>query len=458
MLSHREHCVQYPFNKGNVIKSSHIFLQREVTMKNGIILIMCLILQTSALSVEFAGGTGEPNDPYQIATVEQLISIGSNSDLLEKSYVLVADLDMDPNLPGGRIFEDALIATDDSDGVGSYSGLPFRGVLDGRGHTIANLHIDGEYGYDAGLFGILSGLVKDLRLTDVVVSGSPCGAIAGRNDGMILRCSVTGLVSGGEDVGGLVGTLSSGSLVECRAQIQVTGVQKVGGMIGDSLNGTLMRCEVQGQISGDTIIGGLSGRQTNNSIIECRFEGTVMGVDYVGGLVGFNSGGYNIILRSSANCDVIAEGTVGGLVGFTLGTSQVSDCYAQGTITGSVLGGLAGKADEDQYWVNSYAACEFVPLKVGDEEPLVGGLFGDVWGSFLSPKTVSCFWDAELSQTVNSIGSDPLELGTGLTTDQMQDQEVFQNAGWDFNQLWMICEGDYPRLQWEAVDCNEPQQ
>jgi len=63
-----------------------------------------------------------------------------------------------------------------------------------------------------------------------------------------------------------------------------------------------------------------------------------------------------------------------------------------------------------------------------------------------------------LSQTVNSIGSDPLELGTGLTTDQMQDQEVFQNAGWDFNQLWMICEGDYPRLQWEAVDCNEPQQ
>ena len=35
----------------------------------------------------FAGGTGEPNDPYQIATADQLISIGSDPNLLDKHYL-----------------------------------------------------------------------------------------------------------------------------------------------------------------------------------------------------------------------------------------------------------------------------------------------------------------------------------------------------------------------------------
>jgi len=425
-------------------------------MKNGIILIMCLILQTSALSVEFAGGTGEPNDPYQIATVEQLVSIGSDSELLQKSYVLVADLDLDPNLPGGRIFEDALIAPDDLDGVGSHRGIPFRGIFDGQGHTIANLHIEGRYGYDAGLFGILSGLVRDLNLTDVVVSGSPCGAIAGENEGMILRCSVTGLVSGDERVGGLVGTLWAGSLVECQAQVQVTGDESVGGMVG-GLDGTLMRCKVQAEVNGRRFVGGLVGIEEEfGKILECSATGSVIGSSYVGGLIGVSK---NMIWRSSANCEVIAEQTAGGLAG-SAGLPFVvlfADCYAQGSIAGSIVGGLVGEAHDTQV-MNCYAACEFFPLKVGDEEPLVGGLFGDTITPRWAPMTVACFWDAELSQTANSIGSDPQELGQGLTTKQMQDQQVFENAGWDFGQVWMICEGDYPRLQWEAVECNEQQQ
>ncbi|MFB0524552.1 MAG: hypothetical protein ACETVZ_03365, partial [Phycisphaerae bacterium] len=40
---------------------------------------------------EFAGGTGEPNAPYQIATAEQLTSIGSDPSLLDKHFILVND-------------------------------------------------------------------------------------------------------------------------------------------------------------------------------------------------------------------------------------------------------------------------------------------------------------------------------------------------------------------------------
>ena len=422
----------------------------RTTIKCGIILILCLILQSSALSVEFAGGTGESNDPYQIATAEQLIAIGSDSDLLDKSFVLAADIDLDPNLPDGRIFKDALIAQDEADVVGGHVGVSFNGFLDGQGHTIANLHIEGKHGYDAGLFGKLSGLVKDLNLTNVVVSGSPCGAIAGYNNGMMLRCSVTGKVSGAEDVGGLAGSnQKEGNLVECRAEVQVTGGENVGGMLGSN-GGTLMRCEVQADVSGQQNVGGLVGGR-GGRIIECRTTGIVIGGNNVGGLIGNST--KIIVLRSSAICDVTAQQTAGGLAGQAtwLLSNIFADCYFQGSITGSTVGGLIGEARFIQV-LNCYAACEIFPLNARGTDSVVGGLFGDILTPGWALMTVNCFWDAELSAISVSTGSHPLELGTGLTTEQMLDEEVFRNAGWDFSHVWMIPEGDYPRLQWEIED------
>jgi len=424
-------------------------------MKREIILMVCLMLQSSALSVEFAGGTGEPNDPYQIATAEQLIAIGSDHNLLDKSFVLVADIDLDPNLPGGRVFEDALITQDDSNNVSGHGGSPFDGVLDGQGHTIANLHIEGKYGYDAGFFGILSGLVKDLRLTDVVVSGSPCGAIAGLNlHGMILRCSVTGQVSGAEDVGGLVGSSWDASLVDCVAQVQVIGEDSVGGMVGGGPGGTLIRCEVQAEVSGHRYVGGLvGGGGPEGSIFECCATGTVTGSSYVGGLIGASG---MIIWRSSANCEVTAEQTAGGLAGSAHWSSglSIADCYAQGSVTGSIVGGLVGESRHTQV-MNCYAACELFALETEDRGPFIGGLFGYTSIPHWGPLTVACFWDTESSGIAVSTGSDPLELGTGLTTEQMRNEDAFRSAGWDFSHVWMICEGDYPRLQWEVEDCND---
>ena len=429
----------------------------KLIMNRSIALLMCLALSSSssALSAEFAGGTGEPNDPYQIATAEQLISIGSDSDLLDRHFVLTEDIDLDPNLPGGRVFTDAPIAPDKSDGVGGHSGASFDGIFDGRGHTVANLHIEGKDGYDAGLFGKLSGLVRDLNLADVVVSGSPCGAIAGLNHrGMILRCRVTGHISGARDVGGLVGSNWDASLVECQATVQVLGGDNVGGMVGGGPGGTLMRCRVQAEANGEKSVGGLVGRSHRGQVIECRSTGTVIGGRDVGGLIGDSDD--TMIWRSSADCDVTAEQTAGGLVGSAHWNSGplIADCYARGSVAGSVVGGLAGEARHNQF-LNCYAACEVLALSVEGEELLVGGLFGDVWVPRWAPMTVSCFWDAQLSGVAVGAGSHLLELGTGLTTEQMQAGTVLENDGWDFSNVWMICEGDYPRLQWESGDCND---
>jgi hypothetical protein len=118
-------------------------IKRKIIV-NFIVVAVCLIAPKSS-AAEFAGGTGEQNDPYQIATAQQLFSIASLPNLLNKHYVLVNDINLDPNLPSGRIFTRCLIAIDDS--------LGFSGSFDGNDHKIMNLTIHGESEDEVGLFG-----------------------------------------------------------------------------------------------------------------------------------------------------------------------------------------------------------------------------------------------------------------------------------------------------------------
>ena len=87
--------------------------------------LLLLTLGTAAGAIDFAGGTGDPNNPYQIATAEQLISIGSDPNLQDRHFVLVADIDMDPNLLGDEMLTSGLVLS--------------TGSLDGGGHWILNL-------------------------------------------------------------------------------------------------------------------------------------------------------------------------------------------------------------------------------------------------------------------------------------------------------------------------------
>ena len=64
--------------------------------------IVSLLLPCTGLAYQFAGGTGEPNDPFQIATSEQLIQIGWNQVLLGKHFILTEDIVLDPNQQHGN--------------------------------------------------------------------------------------------------------------------------------------------------------------------------------------------------------------------------------------------------------------------------------------------------------------------------------------------------------------------
>jgi hypothetical protein len=192
----------------------------------------------SAQPYHFAGGTGEPDDPYQIATAEQLISIGSDPNLLDKHFILLNDIDLDPNLPDGQVFKKALIAP--SEDRYYLRGTPFTGTFSGRGHSIRNLTFERPTLMDArdliGLFGNVGkgGLVCDLSVEDANLKqqgGSSYSPLAAWNEGRIVRCGATGKVVGNGDTG-MVAAFNRGEIIDCWAEGEVSGRSDIGGLVG----------------------------------------------------------------------------------------------------------------------------------------------------------------------------------------------------------------------------------
>lgn len=139
--------------------------------------------------------------------------------------------------------------------VTSYPGITFAGTFDGGEHTISNLTTsDNTTAHaSAGLFGSITGKVRNLKLENVNVSSSHyAGAIVGYSSagvGMeISNCHVNGgtivsspeAVNGGHDngdkVGGIIGYTVAGNVVKgCSvSNITVSGYRDIGGIAGGS--------------------------------------------------------------------------------------------------------------------------------------------------------------------------------------------------------------------------------
>jgi hypothetical protein len=263
---------------------------------NAISLITVVVgLCTVARPVEFAAGAGEPNNPYQIATAEQLGSLSQHPELWDKHFVLTADIDMT-----GGFHENALLGQDTQPGEEGFQGTPFTGALDGRGHAVIGLAAVADCDF-MGLFGkIASGaVVRNLRLENVIIQGSIrmwqgsfIGGLAGENQGEVLNCYVSGSVSGALSVGGLVGC-NEGRIAGCCSYAAVQGGADVGGLVGSNASsGAVLNCGAVGWISSFLECGGLVG--TNAGQVSCCYAAPsfVAGMSWwdLGGLIADNSG------------------------------------------------------------------------------------------------------------------------------------------------------------------------
>jgi len=374
-------------------------------------LLIAVCLVSIRAQAKYGGGSGTAEDPYQIATAADLILLGESPGDYDKHFILTADINLDPNLPGRKVFDKAIIAPDTNAVADYFQGTPFSGVFDGNGHTISHLTLKG--GSHVALFGRnWPGTVTNLGVVDVNITGSSIvGGLVGQNYGDVTQCYSTGVVSGSERVGGLVGG-NMGGVTDCYSTAAVSGTDNVGGLVGENY-GTVTECYGTGAVSGRGAVGGLVGYNHYATVTQCYSAGAVSGQYDVGGLVGENHGAVTHCYGTGAVSGTgDSSQSVGGLVGSNMGA--LTHCYSTGAVSGFTY---------------------------------VGGFVGRNWQGTVT----GCFWDTQTSGQATSAG------GTAKTTTEMQTAATFLDAGWDFVDVWGIGENQtYPYLRkYSAADINQ---
>ena len=321
----------------------------------------------------FAGGSGSAEDPWKIATAEQLDRI---RDDLTGHYTLIGDIDLSGYenwMPIGT-FQPRSDAPEDAEVP--HPDYAFTGTFDGAGHTISNLTISCEAPMGAGLFGCASGTesnaasIGHFTLKDVNVSGFYL--VGGAVGLQFMNCPVSDIhlegdnkLTGMQGIGGIVGT-GFDLISDCSATADVIVSGDDGACAGLIAGGTTMSSIKNCQVTGGSItaegnatwgFGALCGAPWGAAeITDCKVSGTLITVNgennrLVGGLVGFGGTYAPEAPAQITGCTVedvtitVSETTdsVGGLIGagkeMMEGSDQmssfiISDCAVSGSISG----------------------------------------------------------------------------------------------------------------------------
>ncbi len=259
-------------------------------------------------------GDGTANNPYQITEANDLRFLGMYKD---KAFVLTKN-----------------IFADNTELLPIYN---FSGVLDGNGKGIFDFTIDAKKG---GLFETLTGVVKNLTLSNFSISGEEeTGGITAINSGIIENCSVTS---------GRVGTsgASSGG---------ISGINKGNGLIKNCHNGAdVFSSEISGGVCGTNLGLIMLSNNTGGVVVSAGKQDAS-----AGGIAGKSEG---VIEKSFNNGRVFSYSETGlSISGGILGSggSTVSYVYNTGEINAKAkqfayTGGICGMADKFITVTNAY--------------------------------------------------------------------------------------------------------
>ena len=274
---------------------------------------------------------------------------------------------------------------------------PFKGIYDGTTFAIRNLNLIDTTTDNIGLFSVIDGAkISNVTLANASVAGKDnVGALAGSaTNSEIIQCYVDsdGEVYGANQVGGLVGSGIGLIVIDSSSDAFVfSGGNDAGGLVG-SLEGSISKSSSNGSITSlGNNAGGLVGTLLG-SVSESYFNGTVNSDSDSGGLVGVLTDGS--ISQSYAKGKADSAGNVGGLVG-TVTKGTISESYSENevTSTGSNAGGLAGVLKEgtisDAYAVGNVAADKNAGGLVG----LVDHASAEIKKSFSAALSVSSVTD-----------------------------------------------------------------
>ena len=254
--------------------------------------------------------------------------------------------------------------------VGGFVSLVDAGTISDcsvAGNTVqsANATVAGFVSYLYGKAS-LTGNSTSLQIGDVDHKMTTnIGGFAGQviADATIEDCHATGSVfATGNVAGGFSAVVSAGSITSCSASGSVTGGQRLGGFIGSIDAGSslsITSCFAEGAVNGTTYIGGLIGWINGPvTVSKCRASGNVTAGSTGGGLIGRGGGGLTV-----ANC--YAAGSVsganrrrGGILAWAeTGTVSISNCYSTSNLSGTFeIGGVVGLANIEGVTVQNCAA------------------------------------------------------------------------------------------------------
>jgi hypothetical protein len=426
------------------MKSSHFFLI--------VFVIACPVW------AQYGGGAGTPQDPYLIISEEHLNSIGSNTADYDKHFKLVNNLDMS--------------GYDGNDGrpafnvIGYYNSNQdyayFCGTFDGNSHTISNLTIP-QNNQNMAMFGAAAAesVIRNVVLHEVysVSAGAPTpansvGGLLALSNGTVENCSVTGMVSGGFDVGGLVAYAAGGTIADCASAANVSGISYVGSLVGFATTASVLRSKANGNVNvSNGPAGGFIGMAMSSTISECVSAGQVAGTgDNIGGFCG-SAGAGTLIDKCYSTGNVLGDmssnsASVGGFLGEN-NQAVTQNCFSTGNVTGKQnVGGFAGLITTSQSAAPSTITnCYSAGSVQGVDN--VGGFLGV---SFWNTCTVNqSFFDSTNAPSLPAVGY--IEAGIvqvdAQTTEQMKTQSTFTASGWDFTGVWRMCVDGvkYPHLK-----------
>ena len=344
-----------------------------------------------------------PEGFTSVRTIEELNNIRKNRS---GNYILMNDIDLSDQTSWELISS-------------------FSGKLYGNGYKIIGLK-------NSFFNKISGGEIRDLGLVDVNVNSSgSSGALACTIDNdsnaniIINNVYVTGLVTGGGCVGGLIGRENS----MCRNTTIINGCanyafvlaegKQVGGIIGAADNTTTGKVQL-GYLYNYGIVrskldyvGGIIGYLFNQdqylSIYECKNEGRVLGRENVGGIIG------NLECKSYINNFSVPNPSV-----------NISGFQNSGTISGRKnTGGIIGYMDIENSANDKTAKITLSSsMNMGEitgTSQYSGGIVGCVEHSFdtvaMNASTIqNCVSRGKMQGGGNIVGSAVLETGSLLIT------------------------------------------
>lgn len=398
-------------------------------MKKETILVLLMLLVLPMTMAIILPPAGTEANPIKIKNCTQLQNISSN---LTAYYVLSTAINCTETKDWNNGLGFKPIGT---------SSEPFVGNIDGKNRQITGLYINRPTEGNIGLFSIADGnaVIKNIVINKAYVSGSA-------------------------SVGTFVGTASNKVLSNL------------------VVKNTDVRAE-------DSFVGGIIGLLAT-TLDNSTFQGDITTGDYTiwgGGLVGEAYTGSKI-LSSNSNVNITSAGMhMGGIVGTTLGTVLIKDCYSVGSINAigdmaGMNGGIVGSIQGYTTITNVYST---VNLNGGfDSNGFIGYFAGTpgalvISDSFYTGKLVSpniqfaiggynkympnviptftnVYWFdypkdnvTRCVDTINIAGctmiNSTINGGLKFFKGNVSDHEPFLN--WDFNSTWKETATGYPVLR-----------